>query len=772
MSLKLNKEEKETYQTFYERLCHHQRTHLAPRGSVGTGPANLVNDALTLSHQNLVTMLWMQKIDKRLPGLVALEFAAELQSGTQITALVHRISKRADTLLNNTAQATASLNLVTNEAVQDNHVNETAAAVDAINKINFGKNYRPQTDGQNWRNSRSNIPKPSGIQSGQRTQFSTSTQRQGSPFCPGCQYLGSQLKLQVRFDHLPGNCPRKDGVVKLIQAEQLNEDQEDQDVNEIMNEINKDTSSYLVFPSNDPLSRTRLLKIYQQSHILSSYNTFPVNSSPNQSTCYGDEFVTDPPQNIIPPKNLIDAATETSIHNEKVETAPIVTKEIIEEKQVFLQESSRPSWYECTKAKITRLKSRSKVRKEKSPSLIVSLQNATTTATIDEGAELNCIDEDFCLRNDIKFEKTSETATAAGKNCMILSGETCESVFLRPQQNQNVRWNLGKCVAVKNLGCDILIGEPAKKDNCIVTIAHKQRIFTPDVNGLEVNLDYATKSSICNIKSTSSYLCRVNEPKFLLPDEKFEFALPEHFSNADVVIAPRKLFEDSFVWPKPQLLKVISNKILIPNDTGRSITLKKSDHFADITVLKNVDKAQDTVKKVYDLDRSDLSHLILPDRPELDQHQSYIADIKVDPDGQLTEDWKLKFKRLCEKFSHIINPAPGKYNGYYGRVDNSLHFISTPAPVKARLPNYSHDKMMIQAREMDKMEKYGVLSTPEELGIVPLHVVPSMLVPKSEPGEYRVVSDFNSLNVHLKKPEVVLQTMEEIKRVLGSEFTQ
>ena len=380
---------------------------------------------------------------------------------------------------------------------------------------------------------------------------------------------------------------------------------------------------------------------------------------------------------------------------------------------------------------------------------------------------MNCIDEDFCLRNDIKFEKTSETATAAGKNCMILSGETCESVFLRPQQNQNVRWNLGKCVAVKNLGCDILIGEPAKKDNCIVTIAHKQRIFTPDVNGLEVNLDYATKSSICNIKSTSSYLCRVNEPKFLLPDEKFEFALPEHFSNADVVIAPRKLFEDSFVWPKPQLLKVISNKILIPNDTGRSITLKKSDHFADITVLKNVDKAQDTVKKVYDLDRSDLSHLILPDRPELDQHQSYIADIKIDPDGQLTEDWKLKFKRLCEKFSHIINPAPGKYNGYYGRVDNSLHFISTPAPVKARLPNYSHDKMMIQAREMDKMEKYGVLSTPEELGIVPLHVVPSMLVPKSEPGEYRVVSDFNSLNVHLKKPEVVLQTMEEIKRVLA-----
>ena len=42
-----------------------------------------------------------------------------------------------------------------------------------------------------------------------------------------------------------------------------------------------------------------------------------------------------------------------------------------------------------------------------------------------------------------------------------------------------------------------------------------------------------------------------------------------------------------------------------------------------------------------------------------------------------------------------------------------------------------------------------------------------MLVPKSEPGEYRVVSDFNSLNTHLRKPEVILQTIEATKQVLA-----
>ena len=42
--------------------------------------------------------------------------------------------------------------------------------------------------------------------------------------------------------------------------------------------------------------------------------------------------------------------------------------------------------------------------------------------------------------------------------------------------------------------------------------------------------------------------------------------------------------------------------------------------------------------------------------------------------------------------------------------------------------------MKIQAEEMDKMEAYGVLAKPEDIGIIPLHVVPKILVPKSTPG--------------------------------------
>ena len=93
------------------------------------------------------------------------------------------------------------------------------------------------------------------------------------------------------------------------------------------------------------------------------------------------------------------------------------------------------------------------------------MANVVVVITIDEGAELNCIDEEFCLKCRIEFIKTDETATAAGQHKMSLSGQTRGDLILFPTENKKVQWNLGKCVVVKNLGNSILLGEPGKKDN-------------------------------------------------------------------------------------------------------------------------------------------------------------------------------------------------------------------------------------------------------------------------------------------------------------------
>ena len=53
----------------------------------------------------------------------------------------------------------------------------------------------------------------------------------------------------------------------------------------------------------------------------------------------------------------------------------------------------------------------------------------------------------------------------------------------------------------------------------------------------------------------------------------------------------------------------------------------------------------------------------------------------------------------------------------------------------------------ILAEKMDLLESWGVLCEPEKLGVSVEFVSPSMLVPKPEKGEYRVVTDFSALNL-------------------------
>ena len=160
VSLELDRKNGESYLTFFERLCHDQRTHLAPANAVGTGPANLVNDILTISHQNLIAMFWMQKIDQTLPAIVAVEYATELQSGIQVTALVHQIAKRADTLLGKKPPSHVTKS---NQQSKPNNVNnlqegeDTVAATAAMIAKTFS-NYNPRSrhDGNYGREQRRN----------------------------------------------------------------------------------------------------------------------------------------------------------------------------------------------------------------------------------------------------------------------------------------------------------------------------------------------------------------------------------------------------------------------------------------------------------------------------------------------------------------------------------------------------------------------------------------------------------------------------------------
>ena len=180
------------------------------------------------------------------------------------------------------------------------------------------------------------------------------------------------------------------------------------------------------------------------------------------------------------------------------------------------------------------------------------------------------------------------------------------------------------------------------------------------------------------------------------------------------------------------------------------VFLPKLSHIADLRSCELMDCSLEigncTSRRIYDILDEDLSQFQHP-LGSIDEGDKYISQIMLDPDNQLSSYWKGKFYELCKSFCDIITPLPGRCNGAFGRVSTKINFTSTPpANLKTYLPKYSQEMMRTLGEKMDTLESWGVLRKPEELGIILEFVVPSMLTPKPEEDQFRLVTDFSSLN--------------------------
>ena len=387
------------------------------------------------------------------------------------------------------------------------------------------------------------------------------------------------------------------------------------------------------------------------------------------------------------------------------------------------------------------------VRKSKSPGIVVAIGTEETFAVIDEGSEINCIDHTFAIRNKIAYLPTKCTAYAAGSTNIRLEGETSVNVDTKVVGVKTfITLHLGKMIVVKNLGVDILIGEPGKKDNLIVTFPHKRMVQLRADNGDVIKVPYRNKFEDVN----GVHHCKSTVNVVIYPGQSVAVKLPIHLrSLTHAFVVP--VNQDKYSWIQPKNMQVNDGSIQIRNDGTEVVRLSRQEHFATLipcAVVETKDIENGSyVNKIYDLGRSDLSHLT----PVLQQENSqdcFLHEISIDPDNILPAAWKQRFLDVCERYTNIITPKPGKYNGFYGRIDNSINFASIPPPsVRAHLPKYSHDMLKIMGEKMDKLEQWGVLSKPEDIGVVPEFVLPSMLVPKPEEGEWRLVTDFTPLNV-------------------------
>ena len=540
-------------------------------------------------------------------------------------------------------------------------------------------------------------------------------------FCPECHYLSRKLQLDVNYNHLPADCPRPRAAVNMLLAGE--EDFVDQFEDENVDFTGK----------------------IQKTHSYSS-NTF------HQMNCETPVEVQD---DVVADKDdgLFWLSSSASVGDGPRFSLPAST-------------SVDNDSLHCILNKICRLEQSNKnLRKEYSPQLRTSIGTIVADSTIDEGSELNCIDSSIAAQCHIKYKPVDMNAMAAGSNVMKLLGVVVDDIQVNVfNTSPPVILTLKNAVVIKNLGSNILIGEPGKMDNDIVTFPREKLIKLININGEAVKIPYHSRKG----QPAQNYkACQVKSQTTLYPGDQINIPIPPSMQCNKINVTLRR----DFSFAEPVLCNAKKQQLSIQNKTNNIVSVPKLSHLADLRTCYPVDAKNlnpDKLRMIYDISRSDWSHLT-PSQNLQDDTQSYISQISVDPDNILPKTMKSRFLALCESFSDIITPRPGLYNGEFGHVSTDINFTSTPpSNLKSYLPRYSHEMLKVLGDKMDTLESWGVLRKPEDLGIVPEFVVPSLLVPKPDTkNEYRLVTDFTSLNKYIKKLPTVSPSIQEAKEKIA-----
>ena len=498
----MHKQPGETHRQFYERLLQHVAQHLAPANVKVEQVRNTVADTLSISLMNMTALQWLRKTHHDLIEIVRTEYSVELRDNVQLAELVPRIALNIDSLLKRYNKGVTSNQISSHdhEVVDDATINKTWGSGSKYsfqgNRDGAGRG-QPSHGGPAANTGRGSGRGVGGGRGGQ-------SRRQNGPFCPGCYYLSQQLGTTIHFRHTPADCPRKAITVKMLQMEDSEYFEDDNaeesfvgkiqtHFEEIFSTDKNDFQTHKMKENMNPITMNINVNVGSVSEDSANLSNVPIKKSGNSPSHL--------PQNIdISDKSANLSAMEAAVNK--------------------LQER-HTSW------------SQNGVRKENSPMVFVTVKNKPTVATIDEGSEINCLDESFAAKTGILYIPTLCTATAAGSNDMKLAGQTIEDIHMKVEgASRIISWKLGKMVVVKNLGVDALIGEPGKADNQIVTIAHKKVIKVLDDMGKTVALPYWPK----NRNPDFNYApCKAIKTEVIFPNQSFEYQLPPTMQQESVI---------------------------------------------------------------------------------------------------------------------------------------------------------------------------------------------------------------------------------------------
>ena len=272
-----------------------------------------------------------------------------------------------------------------------------------------------------------------------------------------------------------------------------------------------------------------------------------------------------------------------------------------------------------------------------------------------------------------------------------------------------------------------------------------------------------------------AHVARVETTTTIYPGKGLTWPVPEQYKEfSHLFFQPRS---GTRSWFEPNVEQIQEGNITLKNTSHEPVTLKRGRVFADIRMVDILDpvRASAQLKKERDIP----VEAVFSQYPDQQQYKSsafhklpqadHTSKIKLDPNNILSPSQVAETRRLCQDFKDVIRPEPGLYNGHYGHIDNKLEFKDKPPPTtRIHQQSLSEDMKRILGEKMDQLHDWGVLQYPEHVGVRPVVVSPSMLVPKAEPGQFRLVTNTAFLNTFLRQPPSSTPSIQEAKDFLAT----
>ena len=400
-----------------------------------------------------------------------------------------------------------------------------------------------------------------------------------------------------------------------------------------------------------------------------------------------------------------------------------------------------------------------RVNIDASPVLSLEKDHETFNATQDTGATCNVINEKTAKRMNAVIRPTTQRVRMAdGKSSLEVLGET-DVVLYRKKKPFHL-----SAIVCRNTDTDILAGMPFMKQNDVAVRPFSDEII---INGTEFVKYNPTRKPNGTLRRVTNFTVKSEKANVLLPGQSAEFTVLD--LTGHVAVEPRwdsqcnrRIMKDSHMWPKPQVLPIINGHISLSNTSTEPIVIRRMEHICklqpEITsqIEENLTCPTQTIADV--------------NLPRIKKASDYSDRVSLNRDKQLSALEEESFKQILKTYDEVFNPVITRYNGKSGPCYVRVNMgTNLPPQRKGRLPFYGRNDLVELQSKFDELLANGVLSRPEEIGVIVENINPSFLVKKQPPStDKRLVTDFSSIADFCRPTPSLMPDVDTILRSIAS----